>query len=145
VKKIEPHHQPFKLDEVKEALQGSRTARYHVTEAKGVRPPEGPCELYRGQNTIVDFLPKVKIEIVTATIWSRRDRRDPPAPPRPGRIGEARSFVSNIEGSDPHPNRRIRAGRYLSRLIRILRPLKRKKAASAPDFVEWSHQPAKRE
>ncbi len=102
MKKIEAIIKPFKLDEVKEALQEVGLQGITVTEAKGFGRQKGHAELYRGAEYIVDFLPKVKIEIV---------------------IGDE---------SDPDQNRRIRAGRYLSRVLsRILRPKNKKKAASA--------------
>jgi nitrogen regulatory protein P-II 1 len=64
VKKIEAIIKPFKLDEVKEALQEVGLQGITVTEAKGFGRQKGHAELYRGAEYIVDFLPKVKIEIV---------------------------------------------------------------------------------
>ena len=76
MKKIEAIIKPFKLDEVKEALQEVGLQGITVTEAKGFGRQKGHAELYRGAEYIVDFLPKVKIEIV---------------------IGDGKIFVSNIE------------------------------------------------
>ena len=64
MKKIEAIIKPFKLDEVKEALQEVGLQGITVTEAKGFGRQKGHAELYRGAEYIVDFLPKVKIEIV---------------------------------------------------------------------------------
>jgi nitrogen regulatory protein P-II 1 len=83
VKKIEAIIKPFKLDEVKEALQEVGLQGITVTEAKGFGRQKGHAELYRGAEYIVDFLPKVKIEIRRAA--------------QTGRIGDGKIFVSNIE------------------------------------------------
>jgi len=65
MKKIEAIIKPFKLDEVKEALQEVGLQGITVTEAKGFGRQKGHTELYRGAEYVVDFLPKVKLEIVT--------------------------------------------------------------------------------
>ena len=88
MKKIEAIIKPFKLDEVKEALQEVGLQGITVTEAKGFGRQKGHAELYRGAEYIVDFLPKVKIEIVIDAI--RRAAQT-------GRIGDGKIFVSNIE------------------------------------------------
>src|SRR6201988_5367050 len=67
MKKIEAIIKPFKLDEVKEALQEVGVQGITVTEAKGFGRQKGHTELYRGAEYVVDFLPKVKIEIVVPT------------------------------------------------------------------------------
>jgi hypothetical protein len=72
VKKIEAIIKPFKLDEVKEALQEVGLQGITVTEAKGFGRQKGHAELYRGAEYIVDFLPKVKIEIVISDALRRR-------------------------------------------------------------------------
>lgn len=66
MKKIEALIKPFKLDEVKEALQKVGLQRITVTEAKGFGRKKGHTELYRGAECVVDFLPKVKVEVVLA-------------------------------------------------------------------------------
>ena len=98
MKKIEAIIKPFKLDEVKEALHEVGLQGITVTEAKGFGRQKGHTELYRGAEYVVDFLPKVKIEIV------HRGRRSSSAPSRPsskaahtGRIGDGKIFVSNVE------------------------------------------------
>jgi nitrogen regulatory protein P-II 1 len=66
MKKVEAIIKPFKLDEVKEALQEAGLQGITVTEAKGFGRQKGHTELYRGAEYVVDFLPKVKIEVVTS-------------------------------------------------------------------------------
>ena len=78
MKKIEAIIKPFKLDEVKEALQEVGLQGITVTEAKGFGRQKGHTELYRGAEYVVDFLPKVKIEVVLADeLVEARDRGDP--------------------------------------------------------------------
>jgi nitrogen regulatory protein P-II 1 len=97
MKKIEAIIKPFKLDEVKEALQEAGLQGITVTEAKGFGRQKGHTELYRGAEYVVDFLPKVKIEVVLgdesveAAIEAIRKAA------QTGRIGDGKIFVSNIE------------------------------------------------
>ena len=122
VKKIEAIIKPFKLDEVKEALQEVGLQGITVTEAKGFGRQKGHAELYRGAEYIVDFLPKVKIEIVIRRRSGREgDRRDPPR--RPDRAHRRRQNLRlQHRGSDPDQNRQ-NPGWTLSEpgAIRILR------------------------
>ncbi len=97
VKKIDAIIKPFKLDEVKEALQAAGLQGITVTEAKGFGRQKGHTELYRGAEYVVDFLPKIKIEVVinddqltTAVDAIRKAAQT-------GRIGDGKIFVSNIE------------------------------------------------
>ena len=83
MKKIEAIIKPFKLDEVKEALQEVGLQGITVTEAKGFGRQKGHTELYRGAEYVVDFLPKVKIKVVSATIWWIRRSKRSGAPPKP--------------------------------------------------------------
>jgi len=97
MKKIEAIIKPFKLDEVKEALQEVGLQGITVTEAKGFGRQKGHTELYRGAEYVVDFLPKVKIEVVLA-----EDRVDAAVEAiteaaRTGRIGDGKIFITNIE------------------------------------------------
>ena len=97
MKKIEAIIKPFKLDEVKEALQEVGVQGITVTEAKGFGRQKGHTELYRGAEYVVDFLPKVKIEIVIT-----EDRQDAAVEAiqkaaRTGRIGDGKIFVLNVE------------------------------------------------
>lgn len=97
VKKIEAIIKPFKLDEVKEALQETGLQGITVTEAKGFGRQKGHAELYRGAEYIVDFLPKVKIEIVLADDLVEKAIDAIRRAAQTGRIGDGKIFVSNIE------------------------------------------------
>jgi nitrogen regulatory protein P-II 1 len=97
VKKIEAIIKPFKLDEVKEALQEVGLQGITVTEAKGFGRQKGHAELYRGAEYIVDFLPKVKIEIVISDDLVERAIDAIRRAAQTGRIGDGKIFVSNIE------------------------------------------------
>ena len=97
MKKIEAIIKPFKLDEVKEALQEVGVEGLTVVEAKGFGRQKGHTELYRGAEYIVDFLPKVKIEVVIP------DKMLDPAldailsAAKTGKIGDGKVFVSSID------------------------------------------------
>jgi nitrogen regulatory protein P-II 1 len=97
VKKIEAIIKPFKLDEVKEALQEVGLQGITVTEAKGFGRQKGHAELYRGAEYIVDFLPKVKIEIVISDELVEKAIEAIRRAAQTGRIGDGKIFVSNIE------------------------------------------------
>lgn len=99
MKKIEAIIKPFKLDEVKEALQAAGLAGITVTEAKGFGRQKGHTELYRGAEYVVDFLPKVKIEIVLADEAVERAVEAIRKAAQTGRIGDGKIFVSNVEGA----------------------------------------------
>jgi nitrogen regulatory protein P-II 1 len=90
VKKVEAIIKPFKLDEVKEALHEIGVSGITVTEAKGFGRQKGHTELYRGAEYVVDFLPKVKLEVVVATPWSTGWWRRSPPPRRPAASAMAR-------------------------------------------------------
>jgi nitrogen regulatory protein PII len=97
MKKIEAIIKPFKLDEVKEALQEVGIQGITVTEAKGFGRQKGHTELYRGAEYVVDFLPKVKIEIVIADELVDRAVEAIQNAARTGRIGDGKIFISTIE------------------------------------------------
>ena len=97
MKKIEAIIKPFKLDEVKEALQEVGLQGITVTEAKGFGRQKGHTELYRGAEYVVDFLPKVKIEIVLGDDMVDRAVDAIQRAAQTGRIGDGKIFVSNIE------------------------------------------------
>jgi nitrogen regulatory protein P-II 1 len=97
VKKIEAIIKPFKLDEVKEALQEVGLQGITVTEAKGFGRQKGHAELYRGAEYIVDFLPKVKIEIVIGDDLVEKAIDAIRRAAQTGRIGDGKIFVSNVE------------------------------------------------
>ncbi len=98
MKKIEAIIKPFKLDEVKEALQEVGLQGITVLEAKGFGRQKGHTELYRGAEYVVDFLPKVKIEIVLADDMLDRAIEAIMKAAQTGRIGDGKIFVSTIEG-----------------------------------------------
>ena len=118
MKKIEAIIKPFKLDEVKEALQEVGLQGITVTEAKGFGRQKGHTELYRGAEYVVDFLPKVKIEIVLGDdMVEKADRGDPSR--RPNRAGSATArFSSPRSRKHPDQNRGIRNGRHLNATVR---------------------------
>jgi nitrogen regulatory protein P-II 1 len=97
MKKIEAVIKPFKLDEVKEALQEVGLQGITVTEAKGFGRQKGHTELYRGAEYVVDFLPKVKIEIVLGDDMVEKAIEAIRRAAQTGRIGDGKIFVSNIE------------------------------------------------
>jgi nitrogen regulatory protein P-II 1 len=97
MKKIEAVIKPFKLDEVKEALQEVGVQGITVVEAKGFGRQKGRTELYRGAEYVVDFLPKVKIEVVVADPMLEKAIEAIKASAQTGRIGDGKIFVSSIE------------------------------------------------
>jgi nitrogen regulatory protein P-II 1 len=97
MKKIEAIIKPFKLDEVKEALQEVGLQGITVTEAKGFGRQKGHTELYRGAEYVVDFLPKVKIEIVLSDEMVDKAVDTIRRAAQTGRIGDGKIFVSKIE------------------------------------------------
>ena len=97
MKKIEAIIKPFKLDEVKEALQEVGIQGITVTEAKGFGRQKGHTELYRGAEYVVDFLPKVKLEVVLEDSLAERAVEAIQQAARTGRIGDGKIFVSVIE------------------------------------------------
>jgi nitrogen regulatory protein P-II 1 len=96
MKKIEAIIKPFKLDEVKEALQDLGVQGMTVIEAKGYGRQKGQTELYRGAEYVVDFLPKIKIEVVIADDQLDRALEAIATAARTGRIGDGKIFVSDI-------------------------------------------------
>ena len=97
MKKIEAIIKPFKLDEVKEALQEVGVQGITVTEAKGFGRQKGHTELYRGAEYVVDFLPKVKIEVVLPAELVERAVEAIQKAARTGRIGDGKIFITSIE------------------------------------------------
>ena len=97
MKKIEAIIKPFKLDEVKEALHEVGLQGITVIEAKGFGRQKGHTELYRGAEYVVDFLPKVKIEIVLEDNLVERAVETIVQAARTGRIGDGKIFVTNVE------------------------------------------------
>jgi len=97
MRKIEAIIKPFKLDDVKEALTRAGVVGMTLSEVRGFGRQKGHTELYRGGEYVVDFLPKMKIEVVTTEL----DRRRPDLRPRP-------------RGRRPHSHRRARRGSDLA-------------------------------
>src|SRR4028119_1304549 len=97
MKKIEAIIKPFKLDEVKEALQEVGLQGITVTEAKGFGRQKGHTELYRGAEYVVDFLPKVKVEVVCADDLADRAVEAITAAARTGRIGDGKIFITDVQ------------------------------------------------
>jgi len=97
MKKIEAVIKPFKLDEVREALSDIGVTGLTVTEVKGFGRQKGHTELYRGAEYVVDFLPKVKLEVVVADSLLERAMEAIIAAARTGKIGDGKIFVSSVE------------------------------------------------
>ena len=97
MKKIEAIIKPFKLDEVKEALQAVGIQGITVTEAKGFGRQKGHTELYRGAEYVVDFLPKVKLETVVPDELVAKAIEAIQTAARTGRIGDGKIFISTVE------------------------------------------------
>ena len=96
MKKIEAIVKPFKLDEVKEALQEVGLQGITVTEAKGFGRQKGHTELYRGAEYVVDFLPKVKIEVVVTDGVEEKAIDAIIRAARTGKIGDGKIFVTEV-------------------------------------------------
>ena len=97
MKKIEAIIKPFKLDEVKEALHEVGIQGITVFEAKGFGRQKGHTELYRGAEYVVDFLPKVKIEVVVEDDMAENVVEAVKAAAQTGRIGDGKIFISTID------------------------------------------------
>src|SRR6056300_1221520 len=97
MKKIEAIIKPFKLDEVKDALQEAGMQGITVVEAKGFGRQKGHTELYRGAEYVVDFLPKVKLEVVIQDSLLEQSIEAIQTAANTGRIGDGKIFVSTID------------------------------------------------
>jgi nitrogen regulatory protein P-II 1 len=97
MKKIEAIIKPFKLDEVKDALNQIGLKGITVLEAKGFGRQKGHTELYRGAEYVVDFLPKVKIELIIEDEMVEKAVEAIRSSAQTGRIGDGKIFVSSIE------------------------------------------------
>ncbi len=97
MKKIEAIIKPFKLDEVKEALNREGIQGMTVTEVKGFGRQKGHTELYRGAEYVVDFLPKIKIELVITDEQAARAVEAIEQSARTGRIGDGKIFLFNMD------------------------------------------------
>src|SRR6202171_5286586 len=97
MKKIEAVIKPFKLDDVKEALTGIGVIGMTVSEVRGFGRQKGHTELYRGGEYVVDFLPKVKIELIIEDEMVEKAVEAIRASAHTGRIGDGKIFVSRID------------------------------------------------
>lgn len=97
MKKIEAIIKPFKLDDVKDALHDTGVSGITVSEVKGFGRQKGHTELYRGAEYVVDFIPKVKIEVVVEDDQVDRVIEAIEAAARTGRIGDGKIFVLPVE------------------------------------------------
>ena len=97
VKKIEAIIKPFKLDDVKDALHEAGVSGITVTEVKGFGRQKGHTELYRGAEYVIDFLPKVKIEVVVEDSLVDNVVEAIAESARTGRIGDGKIFVLDVE------------------------------------------------
>jgi nitrogen regulatory protein P-II 1 len=97
LKKIEAIIKPFKLDEVKDALQEIGVQGMTVTEVKGFGRQKGHTELYRGAEYVVDFIPKIKIEIVTSDDLAPKVVSTVEKAAKTGKIGDGKIFVFSVE------------------------------------------------
>jgi len=97
MKKVEAIIKPFKLDEVREALSDIGVSGLTVTEVKGFGRQKGHTELYRGAEYVVDFLPKVKVEVIVADNLVERAIEAIVKAARTGKIGDGKIFVASVE------------------------------------------------
>ena len=107
MRKIEAIIKPFKLDEVKEALNGIGIQGMTVTEVKGFGRQKGHTELYRGAEYVVDFLPKIKVEVAISDDLADKAVQAIVEAANTGRIGDGKIFVSSMEDAI-----RIRTGEH---------------------------------
>lgn len=97
MKKIEAIIKPFKLEDVREALSEAGITGLTATEVKGFGRQKGHTELYRGAEYVVDFLPKVKVEVVVSDKMVARVIDAITTAARTGKIGDGKIFVTNVE------------------------------------------------
>jgi nitrogen regulatory protein PII len=97
MKKIEAIIKPFKLDDVKEALTGIGVEGMTVVEVKGFGRQKGHTEIYRGSEYTVDFLPKLKLEIVVSDSNAQNAVKAIVTAAKTGKIGDGKVFISTIE------------------------------------------------
>ena len=97
MKKIEAVIKPFKLDEVREALSEVGVSGLTVTEVKGFGRQKGHTELYRGAEYVVDFLPKVKVEVIVGEALVERAIEAIVRAARTGKIGDGKIFVTDVD------------------------------------------------
>ncbi|MBF0538863.1 MAG: P-II family nitrogen regulator [Nitrospirae bacterium] len=99
MKKIEAIIKPFKLDEVKDALNAIGVQGMTVVEVKGFGRQKGHTELYRGAEYVIDFIPKIKIEVVVSDNISEKVIETIQKTAKTGKIGDGKIFAYNVEGA----------------------------------------------
>jgi nitrogen regulatory protein P-II 1 len=99
MKKIDAIIKPFKLEEVKEALAGVGVQGLTVSEVKGFGRQKGHTEIYRGSEYTVDFLPKIRIEVVVTDALKQQAVEAIVQAARTGKIGDGKVFVSHVESA----------------------------------------------
>jgi nitrogen regulatory protein PII len=99
MKKIEAIIKPFKLDEVKEALNEIGIKGMTITEVKGYGRQKGHKEIYRGAEYVVDFIPKIKIEIIVAADQANEVVETIRKSANTGKLGDGKIFITSIEGA----------------------------------------------
>ena len=97
MKKIEAIIKPFKLDDVKEALNEIGIQGMTISEVKGYGRQKGHKEIYRGAEYVVDFIPKIKIEIVVQANWAEKVVETIKTSAATGKLGDGKIFVSDIQ------------------------------------------------
>src|SRR3989475_9838735 len=97
MKKVEAIIKPFQLDDVREALSEIGVTGLTVTEVKGFGRQKGHTELYRGAEYVVDFLPKVKVEVIVGDVLADRAIEAIVRAARTGKIGDGKIFVTTVE------------------------------------------------
>jgi len=97
VKKVEAIIKPFRLDEVKQALTGLGVAGLTATEVKGFGRQKGHAEMYRGAEYVVDFLPKVKVEVAVSDAMAAKVVEAIARAARTGKIGDGKIFVLTLD------------------------------------------------
>ncbi|WP_374625110.1 P-II family nitrogen regulator [Pandoraea sp.] len=97
MKRVTAIIKPFKLDEVREALAEVGVTGLTVTEVKGFGRQKGHTELYRGAEYVVDFLPKIKIEVVVGAVQAEQVIDAVLGAARTGKIGDGKIFVTDVE------------------------------------------------
>lgn len=99
LKKIEAVIQPFKLDNVKEALNGIGIQGMTISEVKGYGRQKGHKEIYRGAEYVVDFIPKIKLELVVESDWTQRVVEKIQEAAYTGKLGDGKIFVLPVEAA----------------------------------------------
>lgn len=97
MKKVEAIIKPFKLDDVKEALNEIGIQGMTITEVKGYGRQKGHKEIYRGAEYVVDFIPKIKIEVIIEDEWVGKVTNTICEAAKTGKLGDGKIFVINIE------------------------------------------------